>query len=537
MIGVSAVSRTTDSIDLIAWKAAQPNGSDGTIYASTWDVNQNDGQWSAFEAISQVGFGSQDTFAPAAIALTADRVDLLTVGPNREVSHSWWDGSWHAWADVTGGPQTLLQPTVVAQGAQRFDVFAVDYNTGAVWHNFFIIGDGWSNWISLGVPSPLTEPSSGNAYTSLAGVTRTADRIDLMFSATRDNVDVMQFFWNYAEADIWSTWVQLPADPIFDGLFAGAPLGFVGRIPTHLDVFSFAPLPGGASPDNIAVYSSWRDDNFASGTWQSWFAISPDTGVGQTLSTNVAAVSRMPDRIDLFVACAGLGSNSATGFYTTYWQDDTWDSPPLQLPPFSPVPIVTTPLDIPDHLSSSDLQARRYDIQQTFEANLAVPTDFTEAAPASTMTYLQEAYYFVPMYLANQLSSSRVSSPPRSTGTAPSTTTASPSRSATSTTAWSWMSSQPSVYALPSGLAVGPAEPACHRPDPPLRLHALHGAADRAVHVRLRGLAVHHRHVRIRRAGQDPLHDRAGAAQPCDLHPVGRPLRWADHPGARHSRR
>ena len=97
------------------------------------------------------------------------------------------------------------------------------------------------------------------------------------------------------------------------------------------------------------------------------------------------------------------GTNSATGFYTTYWQDDTWDSPPLQLPPFSPIPIVAKPLDIPDHLSSSDLQARRHDVQQTFEANLAVPADFTEAAPASTMTYLQEAYYFVPMYLASQL--------------------------------------------------------------------------------------------------------------------------------------
>ena len=59
------------------------------------------------------------------------------------------------------------------------------------------------------------------------------------------------------------------------------------------------------------------------------------------------------------------------------------------------------------------------------------------------------------------------------------------------------------VYTLPAGLAARPAEPARHRRDPALRLHPVHGAADRAVPVRLGGLAVHHRHLRVRRAGQD----------------------------------
>ena len=79
------------------------------------------------------------------------------------------------------------------------------------------------------------------------------------------------------------------------------------------------------------------------------------------------------------------------------------------------------------------------------------------------------------------------------------------------------------AYTLPAGWLLGPAEPACDRRDQALRLHQVHGAADRAVHVRLGRLAVHHRHLRVRRAGQDPVHDRAGAAQPRHLQPDRHP--------------
>ena len=157
--------------------------------------------------------------------------------------------------------------------------------------------------------------------------------------------------------------------------------------------------------------------------------------------------------------------------------------PPLQLPPFSPVPVVTAPLDIPGHLSSADLQKRSPVIKQAFEANMAVPAGFTQAAPASTMTYLQEAYYFVPVYLANQLQ-----------------------QQGQFTAALDWYRTvydysvpeqirdiyyglvleegPPAAVHAPDGLADGPAEPACDRHDQALRLHPVHGAADRPVHVR-----------------------------------------------------
>jgi hypothetical protein len=53
------------------------------------------------------------------------------------------------------------------------------------------------------------------------------------------------------------------------------------------------------------------------------------------------------------------------------------------------------PFDIPGELSSTALQARRLQIEQVFLQNLSYPS--------SLLTYLEEAYYFVPMQLALQL--------------------------------------------------------------------------------------------------------------------------------------
>ncbi|MBB3188947.1 neuraminidase-like domain-containing protein [Halomonas cerina] len=68
------------------------------------------------------------------------------------------------------------------------------------------------------------------------------------------------------------------------------------------------------------------------------------------------------------------------------------------LTPTAPIPVapfVTEPFEITEQLSSDELQVRRHQIADAFEKN----TD----APASVLTYLEEAYYFVPMHLALQL--------------------------------------------------------------------------------------------------------------------------------------
>ena len=108
----------------------------------------------------------------------------------------------------------------------------------------------------------------------------------------------------------------------------------------------------------------------------------------------MSAVSQQPLRTDLFAALYGGATGSQGGIYTTYWQDVDFQAAPLDLPPFA-VPAGSPPLDIPAQESSTDLQQRAQDIRSAFAAN--------QGAPASTVAYLQEAYYFVPVYLANQL--------------------------------------------------------------------------------------------------------------------------------------
>src|SRR5207245_9616194 len=56
---------------------------------------------------------------------------------------------------------------------------------------------------------------------------------------------------------------------------------------------------------------------------------------------------------------------------------------------------VSAPLDIQSRLDSSALQIRRQLVKQAFDRNAGVPE--------SILTYLQEAYYFVPLHLAMQL--------------------------------------------------------------------------------------------------------------------------------------
>jgi hypothetical protein len=73
-----------------------------------------------------------------------------------------------------------------------------------------------------------------------------------------------------------------------------------------------------------------------------------------------------------------------------------------QLQEVSAIPIaptVTVPFDITEKLTDADLQRRRRQIRLAFKEN--------SQAPTSILTYLEEAWYFVPIYLALQLQQRR----------------------------------------------------------------------------------------------------------------------------------
>ena len=178
------------------------------------------------------------------------------------------------------------------------------------------------------------------------------------------------------------------------GAYFVAPIAVVQRGQDRVEAYVAAPGTPGTS-----IWTRANDDP-AVGPWSPWAPISNDGGDISTLQQpwSVAAVSQLPQRTDLFVALYGGTTGSQGGIYTTYFQDVDFSAAPPDPPPF-PVPAGSPPLDIPAQLSGTDLQQRAQAIMAVFGAN-QVP-----AFPAlrSTMAYLEEAYYFVPVYLANQL--------------------------------------------------------------------------------------------------------------------------------------
>ncbi len=398
---VSAVVRTPHSLDVLAVEY----GTNGTIYANWWDANKDNAQWHSFQPISQPGFGKNGYIqGVAGVALAPDRLDVVAVVQNQDVQHTWWDGNWHDWGPVTGSFTTATQPILVARGSQRFDVFAVDYWNAKVWQNIFSISQGWLTWQSIDLPVAPYDPAY-NSRNQLLSVARTKDVVDLLFCALAQNDSILESYWNWSDLaqnnGNWHQWVQLDQDPAMtqDFVYGSA---FLGRMPTHLDAFLWASSPSSTQTNpSYVVKGNWWDSNIDNGAkWQQWYAISPGVSQINSGGTQIAAISRIPNRIDLFIA-------AADGIYTTYYQDVDFGPPNNPLPPnqsYAPIatipshpqtPVFTIPLDIPEYLSSQDLQVRRAQIRLAFEINAGTKE--------ANLTYLKEAYYFVPMYLGAAL--------------------------------------------------------------------------------------------------------------------------------------
>lgn len=89
-----------------------------------------------------------------------------------------------------------------------------------------------------------------------------------------------------------------------------------------------------------------------------------------------------------------IGTTAGTNLYRADYTRNTNN----QLEESSPVriaPKVTGPFEITEQLSETILQNRRQQIRRAFEQN--------QGAPASVLTYLEEAWYFVPVLIALQL--------------------------------------------------------------------------------------------------------------------------------------
>jgi hypothetical protein len=106
------------------------------LYEKWWN-----GTWHGW-----VGLGGILTSAPAAVAWSYGRVDIVARGVNGDVIHKSWNGAWSDWESLGGA--IVGAPTIASWGPNRLDVFARGPNNDLVHLSWDT--DHWSQWESLG---------------------------------------------------------------------------------------------------------------------------------------------------------------------------------------------------------------------------------------------------------------------------------------------------------------------------------------------------------------------------------------------------
>jgi hypothetical protein len=419
---VSVVSRVPDHLDLF-WVDAY-----GNINSTWWDEYFGGGRWSPIFSLGTLqpsnllGGGPSDALVRgiAAISREPDHLDLFVVGLDNQIWSTWWDwrldqGRWHDWFQVMPDANSFVTGgasngpiAVTAQNSGLLDLFAPNgRDAGNIWGAYW---DGqWHPWqrIPLGGTTPdtgqvvalATPPDRIDVLTAMGGYVQQMRRIQGLwgswgrvgnspdpgvqpFTAIVHPSGRQSIFLPFGQDasgnyQIWTdaggpwrpvntahVWRPLSADPIGRDQVA-----VVARALDSLDLFVGGRPPWTARAEDGMTFPP------------GWFPI------GDLPGGSPAAVSRFPARIDLFVSGSADAQNM--GIWQTYWQDS--EVAQVALPPGPVAPSVTAPLDIPDRLTPAEIQARASAVATAYLAN--------ESGPRSQLEYLNEAYYFVPMFL------------------------------------------------------------------------------------------------------------------------------------------
>jgi Tc toxin complex TcA C-terminal TcB-binding domain len=437
---LAAVSRATGHVDLVALAMSGAYGANQTqpfvpTYGSNWqgltdvwwtwrDDNLAGGQWQAFQRISSgvgppdgpalLGPGGQNAeYAGMQVAAVA-RGNVLHVfvlagiwsSPGAPVLHLYTN-----WTDVPFGGNTWQRPwrqiplpggmtdsaaglTALSPDDNVLVNVTITESSGNVYWFQWTDGGSWGNpvWHQVNPQGPASIGEIDTAGSGAAIAETNADAADFFYLATgSQNPPVLTSRVDYSGVGQPVVTVRSLGGGANSGAYGAAPIAAVARGQGRVEIYAAGPGPAGT-----AIWTKSTGDPADAAAWSAWTpAGGDDDNIGTlTWPWSVTAVSQQPVRTDLFAALYGGTTGDQGGIYTTYWQDASQDTAQPPLPPFA-VPAGNPPLDIPAQLSSPDLQTRAHAIQAAFGANAG--------APASTLTYLQEAYYFVPVYLANQL--------------------------------------------------------------------------------------------------------------------------------------
>jgi hypothetical protein len=219
---------------------------------------------------------------------------------------STWNPDWFALPGQAVFDRDRQQVAAVSRSPGHLDLFIIGFDN-RVWSTSWSQSGGWNDdWFPLPGAAVFDRDTQ-----QLAAVSRGAGSLDLFVIGFDNRV------WSMAWSDLhgWNLdWFPLPGKALFD--HRTQQVAAVSRAPGNLDLFVLGF-------DNRSWSTFWTT---ATGWHGDWFAL-PGHAVFDHATQRIAAVSRAPGHLDLFV----LGFDNHA--WSTFWSDSTgWHNDWFPLP-------------------------------------------------------------------------------------------------------------------------------------------------------------------------------------------------------------
>ena len=238
------------------------------------------------QLVQRLGRRGRAGLADQVVARNPNHLDLFVTGTDGRIYSCWWDasGGWAAWFNVSGGRAALgSKVTAIARNPNHLDLF-VTGTDGRIYSCWWDQSGGWSAWFNVsGGAAALGSP--------ITAIARNPNHLDLFVTGTDGRI--YSRWWDQSGG--WSAWFNVSG--------GAAAL----RLADH---------GGGAqsqSPRSVR-HRHRRADLLLlvgqSGGWAAWFNVS---GGAAALTSEVTAIARNPNHLDLFVT----GTDGR--IYSTWW--------------------------------------------------------------------------------------------------------------------------------------------------------------------------------------------------------------------------
>lgn len=261
----SVASRHGDALDLFT------KANDSGIYTARWDHHEANGAWQGWHRIvNGVGTGT----SPATVVVRAPKqLDVFMRGSNNGVYTAAWGGqSWGGWWRI-GTTKTLSAVNALSRTTTTLDAFIRDDQQRvrhAVWDQH-ANGGAWQSWKIV---------RSGYATSDVTAVSRHPNLIDLFVRGADGGI------WTAAWNGSWHGWWRIGGETCALGTNVAA----ASRTETSLDVVI-------VDEQGRVLTSGW-DAQLNSGGWRNWQSLQ---GGVAALGTSPVLVARRADHLDVFV--------------------------------------------------------------------------------------------------------------------------------------------------------------------------------------------------------------------------------------------